>query len=467
MAINWTGENEALYDLLYPLVVDAGIDGAAGGLSLVPLAEIDIDFALVNEAVRDWAQRYTFDLVTAINDTSRTFLRESLSAWTASGDPLSALTETLMPMFGPVRAEMIGVTEVTRAFAQGNIEAWRAAGVIEQMQWNTAEDSLVDNGDPSGPCNINSGQVVAIGDPFPSGDTEPPAHVRCILPGNEIVAPGFITGAAQSFYVGRCIEIRLASGRQLTVTQNHPILGRQGWISANLVSQGDQVACCANIEGVAACINPNDDNRPALIEQIFHSLEVSPLVTRRSVPIAAEDFYGDGQFIKGQINIIWPNGLLQSGWQSMLKQSALEIEFNRDSMGQGALFANGLSQTILERHGATSHGGVSSSNLGHALLESHVSPLESLSIGSTSGLNISLKQPAAKSPPIDSGHTRNFILRFTRDISFEQVVQVRQFDFSGHVYDLQVDPYGLYTCNGVIVKNCRCWLSPVIQETIT
>jgi hypothetical protein len=25
------------------------------------------------------------------------------------------------------------------------------------------------------------------------------------------------------------------------------------------------------------------------------------------------------------------------------------------------------------------------------------------------------------------------------------------------VYDLQVEPYGLYTCNGAIVHNCECY----------
>ena len=175
MAVDWAVEDEALYDLLFPLVVDAGIDGAAGGLALAPLAEIDIDFALVNAAVEKWARQYTFDLVSAINETSRTFLQESVSAWTASGEPLSALVDTLTPMFGPVRAEMIGVTEVTRAFAQGNIEAWRATGVIGQMQWNTANDDLV-----CPICAPLNGIVATLeGEPFGDEFDSPPAHVRC------------------------------------------------------------------------------------------------------------------------------------------------------------------------------------------------------------------------------------------------------------------------------------------------
>ena len=173
--IDWAAESEALFDLLYPLVVDAGIDGARSGLAFAPLAGIDIDFTLVNRAVEDWARRYTFDLVSAINETGRTFLQETVSAWTASGEPLSALTETLTPMFGPVRADMIGVTEVTRAFAQGNVEAWRAAGVIEQMQWNTANDDLV-----CPICEPLNGMTDALDGDFNEAGGPPPAHVRCL-----------------------------------------------------------------------------------------------------------------------------------------------------------------------------------------------------------------------------------------------------------------------------------------------
>ena len=174
MPVDWATENEELFRLLYPLVVDAGLDGARGGLGSAPLAGIDIDFGIINRRVEAWARSYTYALVSAINETSQTFLQETISAWVSSGQPLNVLAEQLATMFGPVRAEMISVTEVTRAFAQGNIEAWRESGVINLMQWNTANDDLV--------CEICmplNGMTDGLDGEFGEAGGPPPAHVRC------------------------------------------------------------------------------------------------------------------------------------------------------------------------------------------------------------------------------------------------------------------------------------------------
>jgi hypothetical protein len=48
-----------------------------------------------------------------------------------------------------------------------------------------------------------------------------------------------------------------------------------------------------------------------------------------------------------------------------------------------------------------------------------------------------------------------FQLRFASYITFDKLVEIRHIYHSGHVFDLQ-SIHGLYTCNGVFVKNCRC-----------
>ena len=44
-------------------------------------------------------------------------------------------------MFSPERARLIAVTEVTRAYAEGNRQAWKASGVIEEAA--LADESLM------------------------------------------------------------------------------------------------------------------------------------------------------------------------------------------------------------------------------------------------------------------------------------------------------------------------------------
>jgi hypothetical protein len=66
-----------------------------------------------------------------------------ITRWIDNGETLPQLIERLVPLFGEKRAELIAVTEVTRAFAEGNMVAWRESGVIQKRRWNTANDELV------------------------------------------------------------------------------------------------------------------------------------------------------------------------------------------------------------------------------------------------------------------------------------------------------------------------------------
>jgi SPP1 gp7 family putative phage head morphogenesis protein len=98
-------------------------------------------------------------------------LREAVSEWTASGQPLKDLIAALEPTFNAARAEMIATTEVTRAFAEGSYEAYRASGVVDEYDVRTAEDAAVDE------VCIQE----AAGGPYPLTDEshKPPFHVNC------------------------------------------------------------------------------------------------------------------------------------------------------------------------------------------------------------------------------------------------------------------------------------------------
>ena len=85
----------------------------------------------------------------------------------------------------PARAMVIARTETANALIQSNLEQYRAEGV-ESLEW------LV--GDPCDVCAENDGVIVALGDDFPSGDAEPPAHPNCVCD----VAPVRDDGAVDS-----------------------------------------------------------------------------------------------------------------------------------------------------------------------------------------------------------------------------------------------------------------------------
>jgi SPP1 gp7 family putative phage head morphogenesis protein len=168
----WGGERELLVTVLFPLIMSSARQAAENAIETLPV-NIGVDWALVNKAAYDWAWGYTQDLARRITDTTQNGVGNIIADWITSGQPLEDLVETLTPFFGPVRAEMIAVTEVTRAFAEGNILAWKASGVVDGMKWMTAQDDLV-----CPICEPLAGQTDDLDGDF-NGDGPPPAHVRC------------------------------------------------------------------------------------------------------------------------------------------------------------------------------------------------------------------------------------------------------------------------------------------------
>jgi hypothetical protein len=107
---------------------------------------IGIDWALVAQRAVDWAQRYTFDLVRGMNATSQQALRTAVGNYFGRGQTIGELQQSLVSLFGPIRAEAIAVTEVTRAAAEGEIAIGAeldALGVQMIATWNTNGDELV------------------------------------------------------------------------------------------------------------------------------------------------------------------------------------------------------------------------------------------------------------------------------------------------------------------------------------
>lgn len=89
---------------------------------------IGVNWNLANEAAKTWAQQYSYELVSRLNENSRRMLQDAVSRWVASGDPLDVLIDDISAIFGPVRGEMIAVTEATRAYAEGSFTSYEQAG---------------------------------------------------------------------------------------------------------------------------------------------------------------------------------------------------------------------------------------------------------------------------------------------------------------------------------------------------
>ena len=154
------------------------IAGADLGVS-VTVAQLDsvgfgFDWTLVNTRAREWATQYGYDLVSRITDTTRRGLQEAVSRWVDKGEGLDALQKDLTPLFGRERAKVIAQTETTNVYAHANELAAIESGVVDEMEFCTANDERV-----CPECGPMHGERRPIRGTYANGKGKPALHPRC------------------------------------------------------------------------------------------------------------------------------------------------------------------------------------------------------------------------------------------------------------------------------------------------
>jgi hypothetical protein len=141
----WQEIGGELLNVITPFLQRLYLDSAAEFLAG---QSIGVDWAIVNQQAVDWASRYSYQLVGGITTNTQAALQSAVSGYYQGGQNMGTLTNSLSGLFGPVRAESIAVTEVTRASAQGELDIsnqlMRDNPSLEIVQiWNTNKDDRV------------------------------------------------------------------------------------------------------------------------------------------------------------------------------------------------------------------------------------------------------------------------------------------------------------------------------------
>jgi len=165
--------SESVSDALRRMLVSSSDLGVQIAVQQMENVGLSFDWTLANVSAREWANQYTGELVSGINDTTRRTIQQSVAAWIDNGDPLSSLVKELEPLFGRQRAELIASTEVTKAFAEANRLAYIESGVVDELEWRVAADERV-----CPLCAPLEGQRTSIHGNF-DGVGLPPRHPRC------------------------------------------------------------------------------------------------------------------------------------------------------------------------------------------------------------------------------------------------------------------------------------------------
>jgi HK97 family phage portal protein len=443
--------------------------------------------------------------------------RELLGELANQGASIDQMAQAIADRFDAIseaRARLIARTEVIAASNLGTLTAYRESGEVAAQEWLTARDERVR---PS--HQDMDGTVMPLGEPFrvgPNaarvrfpGDPEGPPEeiINCFLPGT-IVSGRFVAGL-EAQYAGPAREIVTARGHRLAVTPNHPILTPEGWLPAHALRQGDQLfSDRRDVLQASRQGDPHHHDGPAPIEDVFQALAAH----RRPWPtmVGALDLHGDARWVEDQIHVVGTHRLLGLNGHMMIPQPVNQSLFRRHDPRQVPHARPGGPDLDLQRHALSPAGGPRGAALaldsGAVLTE--VAPLEPLGLGLAAEWDVvrpedsldhvsrdrSLRrqlvdaharpvprhdrvivqrhavartgngggrQSAIDGREAHAAFIRQLLDRSTGLIAPDEVVEVREFEFAGHVYDLQTDG-GWMIAQGIVSSNCRCVALPVL-----
>jgi SPP1 gp7 family putative phage head morphogenesis protein len=167
---------------LADILEDMAAEGGAAALAQV-IAEITEDqLGQVSSRAVDYAAERSAELITDIEESSRDMVRSTVARGVEEGWTNERIADELEGnyAFGSKRAETIARTETAYADIQGNLEGYRASGVVSGKEWIVAQDEMCED------CEGLNGIVVGLDEQFPDdGGDGPPLHPNCrcdILP---------------------------------------------------------------------------------------------------------------------------------------------------------------------------------------------------------------------------------------------------------------------------------------------
>lgn len=147
-----------------------------GGQSALSMMGVRAEFNLRNGLFLGTLAKRGSWLLKNIDQTTLEALQEQVVDAIKEGLTATEIQASITARFeddiNPYRAEMITRTEFAHAATKAQRKTFEKSG-IKRWTWSQPP------GDEDDECTDNDGESVAIGEPFPSGDTEPPLHPNC------------------------------------------------------------------------------------------------------------------------------------------------------------------------------------------------------------------------------------------------------------------------------------------------
>lgn len=394
------------------------------------------------------------------------------------------------------RTRVIYRTNVATSYAAGRMAQLRQAGFpLWVYKHSGAEHPRLDH-------LSWDGLVLPSDHPF-WATHYPPNGWGCFPAESEVLADALL--GLKTFYTGEMVEIATALGHRLTLTVNHPVLTRAGFVAAEDLQKGDElVGACSNIDAPVPGI-VDHHHAKSRADDLFEALAAEGL---RVVPMSPDDFHGDAWSMKGEIHIAGSDGslmhVIQAASGELIREIGLALALYGDREAAGASDCTAKSAPVIDDAVAAEEFGdgrlVQAEATGDLCLTGEAGAVEGqhlpfngvvpsigrcpsgrkhalLPVGRTlqpcpgdqAGIalpsNGRSAQPkrAADGIPATSALFSELLEANPARVARDEIVDVRKFKWSGHVYDFSTGP-GVMLVNGVVVSNCGCRVAGARSE---
>lgn len=417
----------------------------------------DASSASVVEKILNQANR-----IADVNDTTYDAIKAAIAAGEEEGLTIGQMGSLISEVFDDAetwRADMIARTESLGAVNGAGDEAARQAadelGGDVTKTWLATGDARTraDHADADGqtvgldePFSVGGEDLMYPGDP----DGSPDNTINCVLPGTPV--QGRVVAALKAWYSGKAIEIRTASGKRLAITPNHPVATEAGFVPARELREGMHLLRYAIERETAPEITAPADvkDRPVMIEEVFEALALRTLPTRHAVDVL--DLHGDARAAKGEVEIVRADRPLlartdQDG--KLVLEPADSGEVASHALGTPNLDFQGVAGSPPSVPGRTDL----ARDRRRVLLEPR--PFEGFRLGAAADVDACLSEPAGQNVAADAGFIAEVFEGFPLEIARDEIIEVRDIEWTGHVYDLQTEG-GFYFADSILQSNCRC-----------
>lgn len=175
--LNWQMEDQIFKNIAEPVYIEIYKSRGQRADDIVSSKLGKSKVFEINEEVLNAIATAIFKFSFEVNSTTQEALKIAIMQGLKDGLGITELSQKVAEVFegrlSPFQVERIARTEVSRASHEAELLSYKQNG-LKEVEWftePTAEDEA---------CIGNHAKVVKIGNSFPSGDEQPPAHPNCI-----------------------------------------------------------------------------------------------------------------------------------------------------------------------------------------------------------------------------------------------------------------------------------------------